>query len=300
MAIVDLHLHTNRSDGACSPSAVMRLASIAGLRLCSVTDHDTTDGLEESRGAADALGIAFIPGIEISTQAAREQHILGYFIDKDAPEMRKMCERLMALRDERTGRTLAFLNRQGVRLTREEVAAETPGSYLGRPHIAAAMVRAGYASAIDDAFRRYLASEAYFKISRPKPSAEEAIAAIRAAGGAAVLAHPDSLRMDGQTLDSHIASLCAMGLAGIECYYGTYDASARGGYLRLAEKYDLVVTGGSDFHGEAVKPGIRIGTGKDGLLDFDDLGVCERLKAVAGRDRAFILKILKSDISRFA
>ncbi|MDR3363803.1 MAG: PHP domain-containing protein [Clostridiales Family XIII bacterium] len=297
---MDLHLHTNRSDGACSPSDVMRLAFGSGLRLCSVTDHDTTDGIDESRSAADALGIAFIPGIEISTQAEHEQHILGYFIDRDDPEMKKMCERLMALRNERIDRTLAFLNCQGVRLTREEVAAQAPGPYLGRPHIAAAMVRAGYVPATRDAFQRYLASEAYFKTPRPKPGAEEAIMAIRAAGGAAVLAHPDSLRMDGRALDRHIASLRAMGLAGIECYYGTYDASARAGYLRLAEKHDLVVTGGSDFHGEAVKPGIRIGTGKDGLLDFDDLGVCERLKAVAGRDRAFILKILKSDISRFA
>jgi predicted metal-dependent phosphoesterase TrpH len=281
MGCVDLHLHTDRSDGEYAPAQVIRLAAEAGVRLVSVTDHDSTDGIEEGRAAAAKAGVEFIPGIEITSESEREQHILGYLIDIDAPDFRRMCGVLMEMRNERIERVFAYLRGRGVCLSRDEVAAGACGGYIGRPHIAAAMARAGYADSVEDAFARYLTGPEFRKTNRPKPAARESIEAIRSAGGVAVLAHPHSLRSDGDELDKAIGRLKTLGLGGLECYYGTYGQDRSEAYRRLAEKYGLVITGGSDFHGPNVKPDIKIGSGRDHLLDFNDMGVAERLRAAA-------------------
>jgi predicted metal-dependent phosphoesterase TrpH len=255
----------------------MRLASEAGLRLVSITDHDSADGIEEGREAAARAGMDFIPGIEITTESKHEQHILGYLIDIESPDFRRLRDALMEMRNERILNILAYLRGRGVRLSQGEIGLR--GAYVGRPHIAAAMVRAGYADSVSDAFRRYLTGTEFQKANRPKPAARESIDAIRSAGGVAVLAHPHSLRLDGEALDEAIRELKTLGLSGLECHYGTYGSDRVAEYRLLARKHGLAVTGGSDFHGPSVKPDIKIGSGRDNLLDYNDLSVAEALRA---------------------
>ncbi|MDR1028716.1 MAG: PHP domain-containing protein [Clostridiales Family XIII bacterium] len=282
MGLVDLHLHTSVSDGEYAPATLMRLALAAGAGLVAVTDHDSTGGVAEGRAAALEAGLDFVPGIEISTDAENEQHILGYLIDIEDAGLRRACDGFLSMREERIARVLAYLAARGVCPDRAEIGAR--GAYVGRPHIAAALVRAGCAASVEDAFRRYLTGEEFEKVNRPKPTARESIDAIRSAGGVAALAHPHSLRLEGEAFEAAIVGLRKLGLGALECHYGTYGPERRDAYVRMAERYGLVITGGSDFHGPRVKPGIEIATGRGGLLDFNDLGVVESLR-IAARSR---------------
>ena len=277
MALVDLHLHTNRSDGDYPPSVVMELARDAGLRIVSVTDHDTIAGLDEAIKAADRLGFTCLPGIEITTQSELERHILGYLFDPAHPAMTDMCRRFRELRRQRMDVVLDYLGSRGVYLSRESIAAVSTGDYLGRPHIAKAMVNEGFAESIDQAFSDYLADEGYYRLRRPKPTAEEAISAIRSAGGAAVLAHPHSLRLEEEGLARELSKLKEMGLSGLECNYSAYGEEETEGYRKLADRLGLAITGGSDYHGPTVKPDVIIGRGQGGNFNFDDLNIVEKL-----------------------
>jgi predicted metal-dependent phosphoesterase TrpH len=290
MAIVDLHIHSNRSDGEYAPARVVRLAARAGLRVMALTDHDTTEGIAEAiaeaavvdAGTASPDG-AFVclPGVEISTAHAREQHILGYLMDIGSEPFRDFMKRLMALRRERAHNILAYLKKRGAPLSYERVRDLSGGDYIGRPQIAGALVRTGKARSIPEAFARYLTGGGFARIARPKPSAEESIARIRAAGGTAVLAHPYTLGLEGAELEAQLKLLKGYGLRGLECHYGTYDIGRTRAAVGLADKLGLIVTGGSDFHGPHIKPGVLIATGTDGMLDFNDRDVVSRLRAAA-------------------
>jgi len=222
-----------------------------------------------------------IPGIEMTTEHAHEQHILGYLIDCEDADLKRFIARLMEMRRERADNILAYLKKRGVPLRYEQTERLTASYYIGRPQIAAAMVAAGYVSNIREAFGRYLSGEEFRRIPRPKPTAAEAISAIKAAGGVAVLAHPDSLRLDDDALSESIGELKEQGLAGIECHYGVYSREQTEAYSAIAARHGLIVTGGSDFHGSRVKPDVLIGTGKDGMLDFDDLDIVRRFRSFA-------------------
>jgi predicted metal-dependent phosphoesterase TrpH len=280
---VDLHLHTHFSDGECSPSVVVRMAADCGMKLIAITDHETIGGLAEASAAAQAARLAFIPGIEINTASEHEQHILGYFIDPEKPAILDACAHYSALRRARMDHLLRDLTGQGVPLTLQQVERQSTGGHVGRLHVAAALVAAGHADSIEEAFRRYLSGASYRRVPRPRPSAEEGIAAIRAAGGCAVLAHPHSLRLSLPELGERLAALKAMGLVGLECHYNCYGPEMVNAYMELAERHDLIVTGGSDFHGPSAKPGVEVGRGKNGAFQFGDLDVFDRLRAVAGR-----------------
>lgn len=281
MGQVDLHLHTYFSDGECSPSAVVRMAADCGLKLIALTDHETVGGLAEASSAAQAAQIAFIPGIEINTASDHEQHILGYFIDPENPAILEACAHYRVLRRERVDHILHYLSGLGVSLTWQQVERQSGSGHAGRLHIAAALVAAGCAGSIEEGFRRYLTGASYRRIPRPRPSAEAGIAAIRAAGGCAVLAHPHSLRLSVSELGETLAALKAMGLVGLECHYNCYEPEMVDAYVQLAKKHGLIITGGSDFHGPTAKPGVEVGSGKGGALQFDDLGVFGRLRAAS-------------------
>jgi predicted metal-dependent phosphoesterase TrpH len=261
------------------------LAVAAGLRVMALTDHDTTAGLAEASEAAKTVAISgdagdrftFIPGIELTTTDAHEQHILGYFIDYEDGVLKDFLARLMDMRRARAENILEYLKKKDVPLSYEQTARLTESHYIGRPQIAAAMVEAGYVGTIKEAFQKYFSGEAYKRIPRPKPSAGEAIAAIKAADGTAVLAHPHSLQLSDTELAERIRNLKAQGLAGLECHYGVYTREQTKTYIALAESMDLVITGGSDFHGPKVKPGVQIATGKDNMLDYNDTGIVSRL-----------------------
>jgi predicted metal-dependent phosphoesterase TrpH len=277
MSLIDLHLHTNRSDGQYSPRALVRLAAKKGVSLMAITDHDTIDGIAEGAAEARDAGIDFIPGVEISVKGNREMHILGYCIDHKNPELRRMNAEFVRLRGLREERIHAYLRKKGVHLSRAGVRAYTRGGVVGRPHFARALVEAGYAADFKDAFVKYLSTPDFYAIERPKPTPKAGIDVIRAAGGVAVLAHPISLRLPTQDLDALLADLVRDGLRGLECYYSSHGPELTKIYLSLAQKHGLVVTGGSDFHGERVKQDVEIGRGVNGTLGFDDFDIKRKL-----------------------
>jgi len=268
----DLHIHTCYSDGTHSPAEVVEFARVAGVEYMAITDHDTIDGLEEGRKAARNAGIAFANGIEFTTKHKNEQHILGYGFDPDAKPMKDICEKLARMRRERLETLLRYLETPNIKITIEDVLAKSKNDYMGRPLVAKILVERGIATSIKDAFDRFIGTEEYKKIPRVKPEAAEVIKAIMDSGGTAVLAHPFSLRSEGKDLENEVGKLKQLGLGGIECHYGYYSENQTKILLDIAKKLNLIVTGGSDFHGEEPKPGDMIGTGVNGMLKFDDPG----------------------------
>lgn len=265
--MIDLHLHTNVSDGQHSPSDTVMLAAEAGAKCIAITDHDRISGLKEGEKSAAKLGIDFIPGIEISVQGNRELHILGYYVDYTHPGLIEACENFIRMRESRSDRIFDYLHKKDVYLTKEQVHG------IGRPDFARAMVEAGYVSSVQEAFDRYLGTPEFDGVERSKPTALEGLRMILDAGGIPVLAHPALLKLDDEKLDALIGQLISDGLQGVECYYSTHTEGQTANYLKLAEKYHLLVTCGSDYHGEKVKPHISICSGSRGLSDED----CERI-----------------------
>lgn len=256
--LADLHLHTTASDGQYPPAAVVEKAKARGLAALAITDHDTLDGVPEAISAGEAAGVWVIRGVELGAAEDRNLHILGYAYTPDAPGLRDLCETLRRSRDERKYRIVKFLADKGLDVPLSEVEALAGGQVIARPHFARAMVKLGYVSTTREAFDRYLDTEEYQKIERLKAPAKDCIAAIRQAGGSAVLAHPWQLRYENDRLEDLVARLKRQGLAGVECYYPLHTPEQTAFYLDLCEKYALHVTGGSDFHGERVKPDISI------------------------------------------
>ena len=285
--MIDLHIHTTCSDGQFTPEETMRLAAEAGVTVAAVTDHDTVSGIARARQTAQQLGMTFFSGIEISVQYTRELHILGYGVDADSAALLAFCEENARNRRERTSRMLEFLHRRGVVISLEDVRRCNQGRTSGRPHFARALVELGYADSIQDAFEKYLATPAFYaEAERPKPSPEKGIAVIRQAGGVAVLAHPHQLKLEAPELEALLQQLISLGLQGIEAHYSRHTAEQTRLYLQLAEKYGLLVTSGSDFHGPSVKPDIQLGSGVAGSLCVEDEEIPRRLEQAIAANSA--------------
>ncbi len=259
MRIVDLHTHSTASDGQYAPEEVVRQAKERGLEVLALTDHDTLDGVEEAVRAGERLGLKVLRGIEIGAAEYENLHILGYNVSSEAPKLTELCRKFKAGRDARSFRILNYLHENGFELTLEEVEALAGGSIIGRPHFAQAMVRRGYVSSNREAFDRWLDTEDYHqKVKRFKAEAKICLEAIKAAGGKASLAHPYQVGLEDGALEELVAQLKEDGLDAIECYYPRHTTEQTAFYLRLAKKYNLHITGGSDFHGEKVKPDIQL------------------------------------------
>jgi predicted metal-dependent phosphoesterase TrpH len=268
---VDLHSHSTASDGTLPPAEVVRLAAGCGLSGMALTDHDTIGGIAEAAAEAKAVGIDFLPGIEISAEYPHPgtMHILGYGIDPASASLGSMTRQLLEGRDNRNPRIIARLRELGVAITMEEVEreaqiaeAEKQGKKkpIGRPHIAAILVRKGYVSSVKQAFDKYLApgGSAYFDKERLTP--RQALEMIRESGGLPVLAHPVQLRTENDAqLERVVKDLKDLGLAGLEVIHSDHDAAEIQKYDRLAERFSLLKTGGSDFHGTNKKD-IQLGT----------------------------------------
>lgn len=284
--MIDLHLHTTCSDGQYTPSELVAKAKAAGITAMSITDHDTAKGVPEAQQAAQEAGIRLISGIEISTTGNRELHILGYGIQPDHPRLQAFCEEHRRNRAERSIRLVSYLQEQGVPITLEEVRRCNDGAATGRPHFAKAIVAAGYAASIQDAFDRYLTTAAFYeRVERPKPSPEAGMQVILQSSGIPVLAHPCRLKLEQDALRQLLQRLVAGGLQGMECYYSRNTSEQTQQYLQLAEAFRLLVTCGSDFHGEAVKPEIQLGTGIAGNLCCADETLVDRLEAAIAAHR---------------
>ena len=262
---VDLHAHTTASDGTDSPARVVESAAALGLSAVAITDHDTTEGLEEAAAAAMAVGVELVAGVELSLAWGRgAMHLLALLVD----DAGWLSSRLEGVRRGRVGRNLAMVERlqaQGMAITIEEVTAESGRGTVGRPHFASVLVRKGYVADIGEAFLRYLGRGCPAYIERRRPSPADAIALAHRAGGVAVLAHPLTLGVEGPDLSALLGELAAQGLDGVEAYYGAYRPATRRALADLARRNGLIPSGGSDYHGR-FKPEIGLGVGRGDLV----------------------------------
>lgn len=277
---IDLHLHTTHSDGSLPPAEVLALAQKAGVSALAITDHDILDGIPEAMEAGARLGIEVIPGIEISSRYEdAELHILGYYVDWKDPELQSRLIQLRASRHRRNPLIVAKLNELGLALTYQEVQELAGTESVGRPHIARVLMEKGYVQSAKEAFTRYLADGAPAYVPRELPGPAEAIAWIRAARGVPVLAHPVWAKQNEVGLLRLCEELKAHGLMGIEVHYSTHKPQQTADYLNIAKRLDLLITGGSDFHG-VTKPDIEVGIGRGNLKVPEKL--LEPLKKAAG------------------
>ena len=255
---VDLHMHSTASDGQHRPEELIRLAKDADLDVMALTDHDTLSGLKEACEAGQACGLYVIPGIELSAMEYDNLHILGYALSPDNAELQELCAFALAERERHTLYIIDFLRRKGIQIDLEEVKALAGQAAIGRPHFARIMVEHGYVENSREAFDRYLDTEEYHRVDRKKPPAQVCIETIHKAGGFAVLAHPYQLYLEPESLEEQIRIFKSYGLDGIECLYPKHSPEQKALYLQLAQKYQLHVTAGSDFHGQQVHKKDRI------------------------------------------
>jgi hypothetical protein len=254
--VIDLHSHTTASDGQHSPAELVALAASAGVTALAVTDHDTVAGLGEAAEAARVHGMELVAGIELSAFVLkREVHILGHFVRPDFAELASYDARLRVEREQRMERMVEGLRKMGFPVSMAEVRAIAGGAQLGRPHLARLLVERGWCVDVKAAFDRFLGSGKAAWVERFKLEGEDAIALIHRAGGTATVAHPGSSKLERH----EIRTLAKAGLDGLEALHADHNPSVAEKYLKMAKEFDLVTTGGSDFHGEQVTPGKRPG-----------------------------------------
>jgi predicted metal-dependent phosphoesterase TrpH len=265
MSRIDLHLHTTHSDGSLRPSDVLALAKQANVSALAITDHDITTGIPEAMAAGQELGIEVIPGVEISSfDGKSELHILGYCVNWNEAAFNQRLARLRESRHRRNPLILERLREAGLDVTYDEVCALAGTESVGRPHIAQVLMQKKYVSSAKEAFDRYLAEGKPAYVARELPTPAEAISWIREAKGVAVLAHPTWVKESREGLRTCVKDLKEAGLGGVEVHYSTHTESQTSYYLELARQLDLLVTGGSDFHG-VTKPDIDVGNGRGDL-----------------------------------
>jgi hypothetical protein len=269
MGFIDLHIHSTYSDGTKSPAALLDLAKEKGLRALAITDHDTVDGVAEALEYGAKIGVEVIPGIEISSWYEKiPMHILGYWLRHEDVSLHERLRKLQEGRHVRNERIIANLKALGFEVTVQELLDYSGHGQAGRPHIAQMLVDKGVVYSLDQAFSQFLGKGAAAYADRFKYPAIEAIAMIRDDGGVAVLAHPISLDATLTLLPGLLRALQALGMQGVEAYYPTHNASDIRKIKQMAEASGLVVTGGSDFHGNNRLKAPLGGTKKSRIPDY--------------------------------
>ncbi|MEZ5355938.1 MAG: PHP domain-containing protein [Bryobacteraceae bacterium] len=266
--MIDLHIHTTESDGTWTPGQVVDEAKRQGLDAIAITDHDNFEGYDQARPLAAEAGVPLICGIEVSTkllQPGRPRpksiHLLGYFFKAPTDDFRAWIVEQQQARHERNVELAAKLQSLGVDIAIDEVRA-VGRSMAGRPHFARILMEKGYVSSIQEAFDIYLDEKGKAYVEKHDPTLAEGIRRVRDGGGVASLAHPCRLGRFGQQEEDLIRQMAKMGLQAIEAYHSDHNDRQQERYQLLGRRYDLAITGGSDFHGDN-KPGIHIGSGKD-------------------------------------
>lgn len=265
---VDLHLHSTASDGTLSPGALVRRAAEEGFTTLALTDHDTVAGIAEAQAAAREAGIRLIPGVELSCGAQKEIHILGYGIDPQDEPLLAFSRHRREEREARAQKMVERLAQAGMPIPLSRVH-ELARGVVARPHVARALVEAGYASSVSDAFDRFLVPGKCGYVPREDVRVAQAVALIHGAGGIAVLAHPMQLKLGDMAIDALVREWKGQGLDGLEVYHPSAQNNHAAMLLHLARREGLLVTGGSDFHGEAVRES-RIGEGVDRWKDAEN------------------------------
>jgi predicted metal-dependent phosphoesterase TrpH len=264
---VDLHTHSTYSDGTDSPTALVRKAAAVRLEAVALTDHDNLDGIGEARAAAEAAGIELVPGVELSLEwRPGGFHLVVLWLEPGTGPLQNRLAELQAGRSDRNRVMIGTLQEHGIDISYEEVLEEAGGTGLGRPHMAAVLVRKGVVGSISEAFDLWLATGRPAYVGRPRLEPEEAIELARASGAVPIIAHPHTLGVYGSDLDRHLTRLAGAGLIGLEALYPEYEPDTRLELMERARQVGLIPSGGSDYHG-AYKPGVRLGSG------FGDLSV---------------------------
>ena len=258
---IDLHLHTTASDGAFAPADLVRMAHAAKLDCIAITDHDSTDGVAAAQEAGQALGVRVIAGIEFNTMwHGQSVHILGYFVNTENPELQAVVARQRDGRLYRAQQMVQKLAALNLPLVWEEILERADGGAVGRPHIAKAMIAQGYVRDANEAFDKFLGHGMPAYVEQPKLTPGDAVTLLHRAGAAAGLAHPYNVEgADQVDLDTLVPELADAGLDAIETYYTGYTADQQAGILGIAERLDLIPTGGSDFHGGGILPQAELG-----------------------------------------
>ncbi|MDQ6676624.1 MAG: PHP domain-containing protein [Acidobacteriota bacterium] len=279
--MIDLHTHTTASDGTSTPEELVAEAITEGVEALAITDHDTLAGVEEAREPAARAGLDLVFGIELSTRfAGRTVHLLGYFPNGSPGEpFRQWLAALQRSRADRNRRMAERLRSLGVDITLEEVQSRGK-SITGRPHFARALMEKGYVSSIQQAFEDYLDESAKGYVERQEADFAESVALIRGSGGVPSAAHPIRLMRNAVVpLAQTIGAMRDVGLLALEAYHSDHSPANVREYEELARRFDLAVTGGSDFHG-GNKPNIRLGSGANGNLNVP-AGLLVRLRELA-------------------
>ena len=268
---IDLHIHSSASDGTLSSSEILIQARKQNLGAIAITDHDSIEGSRKAICAGIPPPLKFLTGVEISATAPPDFfcsgsfHILGYGIKLNDPVLNQTLEMLQKARRNRNPQILNRLNHLGMTLSLKEVENEVSEGLIGRPHIACLMVKKGFVKSIDDAFDRYLGKDKPAYVNKFRIDCERAIETIAKAGGISVLAHPLLLNIEQyEIMEDLIVTLKSMGLNGLEVYYPNHTPEHIDHYAALARRHDLLMTGGTDFHG-LLKPDIQMGSGKGNL-----------------------------------
>ncbi len=260
---IDLHVHSTFSDGSMSPTELVNYAQQKGLSALSITDHDTIEGHAEAMVAGEKHGVEIVPGVELSIKCGEcPVHMLGYLFRPGDDNLNQQLKRLQNGRLERNKVILENLKKLGIPIELVELEEVSGHGQSGRPHIAQLLIGKGVVTSMDEAFNRYLARGGSAYAPRLVFQAHEAISMIKNAGGLAVLAHPQQIEKSGKDVSSIIRKLLDLGLDGIEVYYPTHSRQFKKKLMNISRKLDLLVTGGSDYHG-AIRPGTTLAGGKN-------------------------------------
>ena len=263
--IIDLHTHSTYSDGSDTPAALVEIAKAAGVSALALTDHDTVSGVKSAIEAAKGYDLEIIPGVELSTfYKKHEIHVVGLFIDYNNRYFKGELNQIRFIREERNRKMCAKLHMLGIDIDYDHMVEIYKSNMITRAHIADFLVNKGYITTRKEAFEKYIGSHCPAFIQWEKIHVIKGIRLIRASGGVPILAHPVAYKMDDKELDELVSTLKENGLIGMEVYYSTNSQSFTDKSLNLCKKYDLLPSGGSDYHGRT-KPLIKVGSGMGGL-----------------------------------
>ncbi len=275
MNFIDLHVHSNASDGTLSPASVVELAAQKGLSAIALTDHDTIEGIPEALEAAKSLPLEVIPGIELScVYLGEEIHILGLYVDLADKNFITETDTLKDIRMKRNTEMIRRFQNAGIDITLSEVQAGNPDTVITRAHFARVLLEKGYVTNMDQAFKKYLSYSGPYCPRKEKITPEHAMKILRDCNASPVLAHPYQYHLGDKKTEELVSYLKEIGLHGLEVYHSSNNQYESGKLKKLAKKYQLFPTGGSDFHGTN-KPDIDLGSGRGGLrisaLLLDDI-----------------------------
>ena len=264
--MIDLHTHSNISDGTLTPTELVKLAKETGLDAIALTDHDTLQGLPEALEAGRKFGIEVIPGCELSLESpagAGWMHVVALWVPENPTELQAAFDWVIEGRLTRNHEIVNKLRTLGVNITYDNVAARAGGT-IGRPHFAQELLALGVVSSIDEAFKVWLGDNGRAYVPKRKLQPEKALGILKSIGATSILAHPFILGLKPDETETLVKHLQTLGLDGIEVYYSEHSQAQTDTYRAMADKLGLLASGGSDFHG-SVKPAISLGTGRGGL-----------------------------------